>query len=70
MKKPEEEVLWQQLMDTLNALDDAGLNVHFGDRMGPETDWRTAPHVYAGNRHGGTHVAWDRKKRCWVIEHS
>ncbi|MFD7336688.1 hypothetical protein ACWCPS_20645 [Streptomyces mauvecolor] len=68
MAKTGETELWQQLADVLNALEEAGLNVHFGDRMGPETDWRSAPYVYAGNRGGGTGVAWGRKQRHWAIE--
>lgn len=69
MQKPGEERLWQQLMEALNALDEAGLCVQFGDRKGPETDWWTAPYVYAQSRHGGPGVAWDRKRGHWAIEH-
>ncbi|GAA4071502.1 hypothetical protein [Streptomyces hundungensis] len=68
MTKPDEAVLWERLADVLNTLDGAGLNVHFGDRMGPETDWRTAPYVYAGSRGGGAQVTWDRKDSRWTVE--
>ncbi|GHF61506.1 hypothetical protein ABZ616_14040 [Streptomyces noursei] len=68
MAKTDEAALWERLAELLNTLDGAGLNVHFGDRMGPETDWYTAPYVYAGNRGGGTRVAWDRKRRRWTVE--
>ncbi|UFQ16436.1 MULTISPECIES: hypothetical protein [Streptomyces] len=68
MTTPTNDALWAQLADALNALEDAGLNVMFGDRKGPETDWWSAPYVYAGNWGGGPRTAWDRKRKRWTVE--
>ncbi|MFT2017740.1 hypothetical protein ACMA1D_18150 [Streptomyces sp. 796.1] len=68
MDKSDNVELWQALADALNALEDAGYSVQFGDRKGPETNWWTAPHAYAGNRASGTEAAWSRKRSRWIVE--
>ncbi len=45
MDKYDNVELWQALADALNALEDAGYSVQFGDRKDPETNWLTAPHA-------------------------
>ncbi|UQI44616.1 hypothetical protein M1P56_09785 [Streptomyces sp. HU2014] len=60
--------MWSDLAVALNALEDAGLAPQFADRLGPETDWKTAPYVYAASRAGQLRTAWDRTQRRWVVE--
>ncbi|MFD7015876.1 hypothetical protein [Streptomyces sp. NPDC059928] len=71
MKKPDEDQLWQQLAETMNALRDAGCLLYFVNHMGPDTDWWTAPYVKAGNRHGSPspRVGLDRMTGRWTVEY-
>ncbi|MER6380753.1 hypothetical protein ABT274_12315 [Streptomyces sp. NPDC001127] len=61
--------LWKRLVDALNDLDAAGQSVSFGDRLGPETDWRTAPYAYDATRPDSPRAAWDRKRHRWTVEY-
>ncbi|MEV0445310.1 hypothetical protein AB0I84_07405 [Streptomyces spectabilis] len=60
--------LWENLTNALNALDEAGLDLMFLDRRGPETDWWAAPYVCSGNRPDEPRAAWNRKQQRWVVE--